>query len=142
RTNTTFLPAYQTEYEVSAIAHPIMYANHIAGCLLLSSTQPNYFLSESRLSLISDYAQLIALAFRPEQFVPPESIELRLMPPVEMQRKLFATFQQCIIRVMKESLNTGHPIALVEAEQIVWQQFEEELIHTPVESTVGRIGKT
>ena len=70
RANTSFLPAYQTENEVSALAHPIMYANLIAGCLLLSSTQPNYFLSESRLALISDYAQLIALAFGPEQFVP------------------------------------------------------------------------
>ena len=142
RANTSFLPAYQTEYEVSALAHPIMYANLVAGCLLLSSTQPNYFLSESRLALIADYAQLIALAFVPEQFVPPESIELRLMPPVETQRELFATFQQRITIVMKESLTTGHPITRVEAEHIVWQQFEKELIHTPIEPTVGRIGRT
>ncbi len=142
RANTTFLPAYQSEYEVSALAHPIMYANHIAGCLLLSSTQPNYFLSESRLVLISDYAQLIASAFRPEEFVPPERIELRFMPPVKIQRELFATFQQRVITVMKESLITGSPIARAEAEQIVWQQFEKELIHTPIEPTVGRIGRT
>lgn len=60
RINTTFLPAYQVEYEVSALAHPIMYTNRIAGCLLLSSTQADYFLSESRLALVSDYTQLLA----------------------------------------------------------------------------------
>lgn len=125
RSNTTFLPAYQAEYEVSALASPILYTNWVAGCLLLSSTQPNYFMSESRRALISDYAQLIALALRPEQFVPPERIELRLMPPVETQRELFATFPQRVITEMK-----SRHIARAEAEQLVWQQFEEELIHT------------
>ena len=133
RINTTFLPAYQVEYEVSALAHPIMYTNRIAGCLLLSSTQADYFLSESRLALISDYTQLLALAFSPEQFIQSEHIELRLMPPVKMQRELFATFPQRVITEMK-----SHNITRAAAEQIVWQHFEEELIHTVVEPTLGR----
>ncbi len=129
RESTNFLPAYQTEYEVSALAHPLLYANGVAGCLLLSSTEPNYFLSESRSSLIADYAQLITLAFTPEQFVPPEHVELRLMPRAEQQRKLFATFQQRVREVMKASSLKGLPGATrVEAEDIVWQQLEEELI--------------
>jgi len=129
RESTSFLPAYQVEYEVSALAHPLVYTNRVAGCLLLSSTAPNYFLSPARLSLIADYAQLIALAFTPEQFVPVEQIELQLMPTAERQRELFATFQQRIIVVMKEALNTNRLITRIEAEQLVWQQLEEELIH-------------
>jgi hypothetical protein len=135
RESTAFLPGYQVEYEVSALAHPLLYANRVAGCLLLSSTEPNYFLSSARLSLIADYAQLIALAFTPEQFVPVEQIELQLMPTVERQRELFATFQQRIIVVMKEALNTNRLITRIEAEQLVWQQLEEELIHI---STLAR----
>ncbi|HYU76340.1 MAG TPA: hypothetical protein VEL31_27015, partial [Ktedonobacteraceae bacterium] len=92
-------------------------------------TAPNYFLSPARLSLIADYAQLIALAFTPEQFVPLEQIELRVIPTAERQRELFATFQQRIIVVMKEALNTKRLITRIEAEQLVWQQLEEKLIH-------------
>ena len=130
RADNSLLPAYQTEYEVSASAHPIMYANHVAGCLLVSSTQPNYFLSQARLSLISDFTQLISLAFTPEQFYPLDSIELRIMPSLEVQRDLFTTFQQRIITLMKESLNASHPLTRFEAEESVWKQFEEDLIHT------------
>ena len=130
RADNSLLPAYQTEYEVSASAHSIMYTNHVAGCLLVSSTQPNYFLSQARLSLISDFTQLISLAFTPEQFYPLDSIELRIMPSLEVQRDLFATFQRRITMLMKESLNTSHPLTRFEAEQAVWKQFEEELIHT------------
>jgi len=139
RESASLLPAYQLEHEVSAVAHPILYANMVAGCLLLSSTQPKYFLSASRLSLIADYAQLIALAFTPEQFVLPEQIELRLMPTAEQQHRLFVTFQQRILEVMKKSLNAGRAVTRMEAEQIVWQQFEEELIHT---SALSRIERT
>jgi hypothetical protein len=130
RADNSLLPAYQTEYEVSASAHPIMYTNRVAGCLLISSTQPNYFLPQARLSLISDFTQLISLAFTPEQFYPLDRIELRIMPSLEVQRDLFTTFQQRIIAVMKESLNASHPLSRFEAEQSVWKQFEEELIYT------------
>jgi GAF domain len=130
RVDNSLLPAYQTEYEVSATAHPILYTNHVAGCLLVSSTQPNYFLSQARLSLILDFTQLIGLAFTPEQFYPPDSIELRLMSSLKVQRDLFTTFQQRIITLMKESFNASRTLTRFEAEQAVWKQFEEELIHT------------
>jgi hypothetical protein len=50
KSNKTFLPAYQVEHEVSAVACPIMYACRVAGCLLLSSTQLDYFAPEARLA--------------------------------------------------------------------------------------------
>jgi GAF domain-containing protein len=123
------LPAYQTEYEVSAAAHPIMYANRVAGCLLVSSTQPKYFDSPNRLALIADYAQLIALAFTPQQFYPVEWVELQMMPPLAVQRQLFATLQHRTQRILQEAFATSHSLSREEAEQLAWQQLEEELLH-------------
>src|SRR5205814_198863 len=88
------LPASWAEHELSATAIPIMYTNHIAGCVLVSSAQPDYFNSSSRRTLIGDYTQLIALAFKPEQFYPPEWIELQVLPSFDVQRGLLASFRE------------------------------------------------
>jgi len=126
-TDTTLLPAYQTEYEVSAMAVPILHANRIAGCLLLSSTQPDYFLASERRALIQGYTYLITLAFEPDEFYPPECVELSIMPPLEVQQKYFTTFRQRVNNTMRASADTHHPFTGIQAEQKVWQQLEEEL---------------
>jgi hypothetical protein len=131
RESQILLPAYQTEYEVSAAAHPILYANRVVGCLLVSSTQPSYFVSPSRQALLADYAQLIALAFRPQQFYPLEWINLQVMPPLPAQRQLFATLQQRIKQILNEAFAASRSLTRDEAEQQAWQQIEEELIHLP-----------
>ncbi len=125
---TSLLPAYQTEHEVSAMASPILYANRIAGCLLFSSTQKDYFTLPSRLALIAGYTRLVALAFEPKEFYPPEIIELRMMPSLEVQRKYFAIFRQRVHSLMVESFATREPLTTVEAEHLVWQRLEEEMI--------------
>jgi transcriptional regulator with XRE-family HTH domain len=125
------LPAHRAEYELSATAVPILYANRVAGCVLISSTQPNYFASSSRLALISDYTKLIALAFRPEQFYPPEWLDLRLMPSFDRQKALLASFRKRFITLMKGTADAKPPLTRIQAEQLVWQQLEEELIHLP-----------
>ncbi len=122
-TDTMLLPAYQTEYEVSAMAVPILYANRIAGCLLISSTQPSYFLPPERRAMIQGYTHLISLAFDHEEFYPPERVELSIMPPLHTQQKYFMTFRQRVHNLMRESPGTTG----VHAEQRVWQQLEEEL---------------
>src|SRR5258708_15721802 len=127
--DSSLLPAYQAKYEVSAMASPILFANRIAGCLLFSSTIPNYFLSRARLSLIADYTRLMSLAFDPEQFYPLERIDLHMMPPLELQLEHFATFRQ---RVHATIVNSKQPITSREAEQFVWQQIEEELIQPAI----------
>lgn len=131
----TLLPAYQMEHEVSAIASPILYANRIAGCLLFSSTQCNYFLSQARQALISGYTRLIALAFEPGEFYPSSLIELRLMPLIEIQRELFAGFQQRVYTIVRESYNMQRSLSYQEAEQVAWQQIEEELISISLNGT-------
>ena len=125
--DTSFIPAHRTEYEASAMATPLLYANRVAGCLLISSTQTNYFLSPARLSLVNGYTNLLALAFEPQEFYPPEQISLCVMPSLEVQRAFFATFRQRLQTIMKESYSSANPLTSVQGEQLVWQQLEEEL---------------
>lgn len=118
------LPGHQFELEHSAIAYPILYAGRIAGCLLISSTEPYYFLSPARQSLVADYAHLIALAFEPEDFLDPAHIELRLMPPHIEQKVYFKDFRQRLIKARLTLYNQGN----IDAEQYVWEEIEAEIL--------------
>ncbi len=121
------LPAHQIPNEISAAAHPILFTGRIAGCLLISSTQTNYFLSPSRLSLIQCYANLIALAFDTEEFYDSKDIDLHVMPSHEVQKNYFRNFRHQVTQVMKQQ-----PVPNRQAEEIVWQQLEEEMVQLPV----------
>ena len=123
------IPAHRVEYEKSAAVHPILYAGRVAGCLLVSSTQPNYFLSHARIALIEHYANLVALAFEPEEFYEPPAIELRYMPSQETQRSFFANFRQRVATTMIEAARDRKPVNNIQAERIVWQTLEEELFN-------------
>ncbi len=123
------IPAHKVEHEKSASVHPILFAGRIAGCLLVSSTQYNYFLPHSRLTLIENYANLLALAFEPEEFFEPQDIELRVMPNQEEQKKRFADFRQRVANTMIDGSRNKRPVNNLQAERIVWQQLEEELLH-------------
>jgi transcriptional regulator with XRE-family HTH domain len=130
RADTSLLPTSRREHEVSVMAHPLMYANRIAGCLLLFSTQVRYFFSQVRRVLVRDYAQLITLAFHPGQFYPLEYIELQMMPSLDIQHTALGTFQQRVNGLMREAYNVSRPLTRDQAEEIVWQQIEEELINS------------
>jgi hypothetical protein len=136
RTEETHLPSYQVGYEVSAAAFPLMYTNRVAGCLLVSSTIPNHFAVPGRFQLIQDYAYQIAEAFTPEQFYPLEQIRLRLMPSFEMQYPLLVTLQDRINRLMLRAHSDGNhpPLTRLQAEALIWQQLEEELLEATEES--------
>ncbi len=129
------LPAIKVEYEMSAAAAPIRYGNRVAGCLLLASTQPNYFSTLDQVQLIQNFADLVALAFESEEFYPFELIELQMMPPLEIQQEHFATFQQRIRQHMKEGSATQHPLSFQQVEQIVWQELEDIFLYQPLPIT-------
>jgi len=120
-------PGYRGLGEESAAACPIILKGNIAGSLLVSSTQPNYFLP-SRLTLIERYTELIALAFEPEEFYEPERIELGIVPPQYVQQPYLSRFQQRFLEIMTQAAGNQHPISTNQAEQMVWQQLEEELL--------------
>jgi transcriptional regulator with XRE-family HTH domain len=124
----SLIPAHKTEHEKSASVHPILFAGRLAGCLLVSSTQYNYFLPQSRLALIENYANLLALAFEPEEFYEPQDIELFVMPNQEDQKKYFSNFRQRVAKTMVDGARNKQPVNNIQAEQIVWQQLEEELL--------------
>ncbi len=138
RVQTAFVPAYRTEHEVSAAACPIMYSNRIAGCLLLSSTRPGYFLSEVRRSLIQDYTNLLALAFEPEEFYPPECIKLSIMPSLEVQQPYLTGFWQRVLSIMRDPGNAQQTLTATQAEHMAWQQIEEILLHLSVQQSLGK----
>jgi hypothetical protein len=129
RSKRTFLPAYQGEFEVSSAACPIMFGSRVAGCLLLSSVQPNYFVSEARLSLIRGYAHLLALSFDPQEFYDPSALELHIMPALEVQQTYFADFRQRVLALIQASTSSGARISGAYAEQLVWQEIEEAMLN-------------
>ena len=135
RLNRTFLPTYQAEHEISAVACPIMRACRVAGCLLFSSTQPDYFASEVYLELVNAYTRLISLAFDASDFYNPDLIDLHIMPPPEVQLVHISSFRQRVLKLMQESSNGTQRLASAQAEQMVWQQFEELLLNLPRSSS-------
>lgn len=121
-------PLTVTENENSSTVYPILYAGNIAGVLLVSSAQTNYFTSQARASLINNYADLLALAFEPEDFYSPEDIALSVMPLQSEQKPYFARFQQMLRDVTIERSNRNQPTNIDSAELQVWQKLEQELL--------------
>jgi len=127
REDQSRFPGYRGEDEESAVACPIVLEGKIAGSLLVSSTQPDYFLP-FRITLIENYAELITLAFEPEEFYEPQRIELGILPPQHVQQPYLSMFRQRFLETMQQAAMNQHPISTNQAEQIVWQQLAEDLL--------------
>jgi hypothetical protein len=123
RDRSSPLPAHQIPYELSAAAYPLLFSGKVAGCLLVSSTQPNFFLSQARLNLIRNYANLVALLFEPDQFYDMNDIRLHVMPPHSEQIKYFGDFRLRVI----EAMRNGH-MTNAEAEQMIWEEMEVKFL--------------
>jgi transcriptional regulator with XRE-family HTH domain len=113
--------------EASAAVCPILRAHEIAGCLLISSTQYRFFTSP-RLTLLQCYADLLALVFEPDEFYALQQVELCKALPSEQQRSVLATFRLRVSALLMESLQNGCPLSVAQAEMLVWQQLEDELL--------------
>ena len=134
-------PGYHGQWEASAAAAPIMLEGKVAGCLLVSSSQTNYF-QQSRQTLVESYADLIALAFEAIEFYDPRQIELGLVPFQDVQKLYLTGFRQRLSETMIQAAKKQQQLTIFEAEQIVWQQLEEELLKLPqVEENKQEISK-
>ena len=120
-------PARWVEGEHSAAGHPIMRGGNMAGCLLISCTQVNYF-TPTRQALIQNYADLLALAFEPEEFYKREDIQLYVMPSFDVQKKVLRSFRQRVSDVLIQASRDKISMDIRQAELVVWQQIEEELL--------------
>jgi GAF domain len=129
---TIMYPIHRDEYEKSTAIYPILRGGLVTGCLLVSSTQYDYF-PPSRLDLIQRYADLIALAFEPAEYYPLECLELRPMPPSDVQRTYFSTYRQRVIETMTQASRFKTSMNLAQAEQVVWQEIEAELLQLPLD---------
>ena len=118
-----FYPARWLDWEESSAVCPIMREGRFAGSLIVSSTQPGYFLSY-RETLIKNYAELLVLAFEPEDFYELSDIQLALMPEFEVQEQYFQTIRQRVTKIMED----GSDMTISEAEQAVWQQHEDDFV--------------
>jgi hypothetical protein len=127
----SFLPAQQEENERSAAAFPLMLASHIAGCLLVSSTQPQYF-HRLRVAVLKQYTNLLVLAFQTEEFYDPATIELHMMPSQRMQQPYFATFRQRVADVLAQAKARQQSLTSQQAEHLARQQLEQELLQLPL----------
>jgi transcriptional regulator with XRE-family HTH domain len=124
---SNLLPIHHVTYEKAAAAFPIVVEGAVAGCMLISCTQLNFFLPE-RLALLAQYADVLSLAFRSEAFYPPSSIELRIMPPDEVQDAAFASFADRRDSLLMRAQAEERPLNAVQAEQIVLGEMEEEFL--------------
>ncbi len=115
RAEQTQMSVRWEEWEESAVASPILLGGRVAGCLIVSSTQPDYFL-EFRQKLIGQYTELLTLAFRSQ----------------EIQHIRFSRFRQRVSDVLREAFREQRPITAREAEHIVWADLEAELLGLPI----------
>lgn len=127
RDEQTFLPANWTENERSVAAFCISRYTRVAGVLLVSSAR-EYFFTSSRLALLERYAHLASLIFEPGEFYNLSDLDLRMMPPEEVQTPYFRDFNQRVSRKFAEAIAEHRQITLQEARQLIWQDLEEELL--------------
>ncbi len=124
---SSLIPVHYVQYEKSAAAFPFVVEGAVAGCLLFTSTQVNFYTPE-RLALLAQYAEALTLAFRSEDFYLPASIQLRVMPPSDIQDRGFATFTERRESLLTEAQREDRPLNAVQAEQIVLDELEEQFL--------------
>ncbi|GHO52534.1 GAF domain-containing protein [Ktedonobacter robiniae] len=132
-------PVHWDQLEKSAAAYPIYRESKVAGCFLVSSAVPNYFLP-SRLKLIEQYAELLSLVFDYEEFYPLEQISLQIMPHSSDQEKVLFNFRQRVAEVMLTSMRSGENLDIRKAEALVWSQLEQELFALAVDLNMMQDG--
>jgi transcriptional regulator with XRE-family HTH domain len=128
RDEHTLFPAHWLQHEQSAVAAPIARKTKIAGCLVVSSTQTKYF-TQQLIQLVERYAHIMALAFEPDQFLDMSNIHLQLMPQYDVQLTHFQNFHQRVAQKFTEASQNNQLMTLQKAQESVWQEIEEKLLH-------------
>jgi len=110
------------DLERSACAQPVMLAGRMAGVLVVSSTQPGFFMDQALRQSVVEYARLLALAFNDRDFYPCSQIHLRPMPDLQWQRAEMS----CIYVSRVVAYASKENLPLPEAEEYVLREMEEE----------------
>jgi hypothetical protein len=110
------------DLERSACAQPVMLAGRMAGVLVVSSTQPGFFMDQAICRSVVEYTRLLTLALNDCDFYPCSQIHLKPMPDLKWQREEMSRFY--VSRVVA-CASKGN-LSLLEAEEQVRQEMEEE----------------
>ncbi len=112
----------------SSCTYPLLREDRLLGTFGAICNLPGYFLPP-RQALIQRYATLVSAIFPSDAFYAPQDIQIGVMPRPEVQLPYLNTFRARVQRVLVEAVERKEPLSGVEAEQLVWQQLEEELLH-------------
>ena len=118
---------------LSAFICPILQSSRCIGCLCIVSTQPIRYLQQ-HYELISYYVDLTVLSFEQHDLYELSDIDLGVMPPNTLQQPYLAHFSQRVTQCMLQSVRNNQPITRPQAEELVWQQFEEEFLNLPFDA--------
>jgi len=110
------------DLERSACAQPVMLAGRMAGVLVVSSTQPGFFMDQALCQSVVEYARLLTLAFNDRDFYPCSQVHLKPMPDLQWQRAEMSRLY--VSRVVACASKENLP--LPEAEEYVLREMEEE----------------
>ena len=89
-----------------------------------------------REQLVCNYADLIALALDQEQFYDPLRIRLGVLPGQQEQQAYISTFQRRLLATLKQGDDQRPYIGIVQAEQLVWQEIEADLLQEAYTTSV------
>ncbi len=132
------LPALPVKGGSSALACPIRQTGKIAGCLYVCSMQSlSDDLLETKRVLIEAYANALALSFEPHEFYAQQQIALHVMPSQDVQQNYFSNFRRRTELLLRSSVQNEQMLTVLQAEQIVRQQIEEELVQQTTSSLVS-----
>ena len=126
RDSHLIFPLYCQEHEQSCAAVPIMREGKVAGALVVSCCDNNFFDSE-RLALLERYSDLIHLAFFDQEFYPSSSIELALMPDLSTQKTHFNAFRSRVNDEYEQAVKRQPELNLASIEARIRQALEIEL---------------
>ena len=112
----------------SICVFPLLRANQAAGSLCLMSTQPHFFL-QAHLDLLQKYVNLLVTISEHESFFQLEKIILGVIPPLEQQLPLLQSAQPRVMQRLLEASRRYHFLTKQQAENMIWQEIEEELLN-------------
>jgi hypothetical protein len=131
-------PGYPVEGIQSAVAVPLMNTGRVAGCLSAACARAEAF-AHWRLTVLEQYAHLLALAFEERAFYEPSQLMLGILPPAQIQLLHLSGFQQRVSELLKQATRANQFLSILEAEQQIWQQVEDELLQQASQMTLSSL---
>src|SRR6185312_2112529 len=116
------LPVEVDEHEHSACAVPLLRGSRIAGVLIVSSAQSDFFADPIAREAVNEYATLLSISLRDQEFQPISLLHLRPMPDFKLQRTQIArTYANRIVDSVRK-----HELSRRDAELRVQRDMELE----------------